>query len=70
MGPTSGYRGEDLAGTSIIWYLLCCIGGGLLFTFRQPTVGPALAPTLFIAGGAYPLVSGFLDGRLARFFAN
>ena len=70
-GPTSGYRGEDLAGTSIIFgYLLCCIAGGLLFTFQRPTVGPALASTLFIAGGVYPLVFGFLGGRLARFVAD
>ena len=71
LGTTTGLRGREFAGASIIFgYLPCCISGGLLFTFQHPTVGPALASTLFIAGGAYPLAFGVLGGRLARSLAD
>jgi hypothetical protein len=66
-GPTFGVRGEDYAGASIVLgYLPCAVAGGLLFTVGQPAVGPNLFSTVFIAGGGYPVLFGWLGGWVAR----
>lgn len=66
-GTTYGVRGDEYAGASIVLgYLPCAVAGGLVFTVSHPAVGPDLLSTFFIVGAAYPVVFGWLGGRVAR----
>lgn len=66
-GTTYGVRGEEYAGAAIaLGYLPCAVAGGLLYTVGRPTVGPDLLSSMFLVGAAYPVVFGWLGGRVAR----
>lgn len=70
-GTTTGPRGEDYAGASVVFgYLPCAVAGGLLYTVGRPSVGPDLFSTFFVVGGVYPLVFGWLGGRAARMWVG
>jgi len=66
-GRTYGVRGEDYAGAAIVFgYLPLAAVGGLLYTVGRPAVGPSLLTSIFLVGVAYPVVFGWVGGRVAR----
>lgn len=66
-GKTYGVRGEEYAGAAIaLGYLPCAVAGGLLYTVGRPAVGPDLLTTFLLVGALYPVVFGWLGGRVAR----
>ncbi|GAA5058401.1 hypothetical protein ACFFQF_07045 [Haladaptatus pallidirubidus] len=66
---TYGAHGEDYAGASIVLgYALCYFVSGLVFAVNGDGVGaePNMFTGLFLGGLFYPVVFGWLGGRVAR----